>query len=140
MAIFERISDLVRANINDLIDRAENPEKMVKQIIIDMEEQLRKATQGLAEYIIEKGYNGIVIEALGRGNVPPMMISGIKEALDKGIPVVIVSRCFEGRVYESYGYEGGGKMLKDLGVILEDNMPGQKARIKLLVELSEKRN
>lgn len=47
MAIFERISDLVRANINDLIDRAENPEKMVKQIIIDMEEQLRKATQGL---------------------------------------------------------------------------------------------
>lgn len=47
MAIFERISDLVKANINDLLDRAENPEKMVKQIIIDMEDQLRKATQGL---------------------------------------------------------------------------------------------
>ena len=47
MAIFERLSDLVRANINDLIDKAENPEKMVKQIIIDMEDQLRKATQGL---------------------------------------------------------------------------------------------
>lgn len=47
MAIFERISDLVRSNINDLIDKAENPEKMVKQIIIDMEDQLRKATQGL---------------------------------------------------------------------------------------------
>ncbi len=47
MAIFERISDLVRANINDLIDKAENPEKMVKQIIIDMEDQLRKSTQGL---------------------------------------------------------------------------------------------
>jgi phage shock protein A len=47
MVIFERVSDLVRANINDLIDKAENPEKMVKQIIIDMEDQLRKATQGL---------------------------------------------------------------------------------------------
>lgn len=47
MAIFERVSDLVRSNINDLIDKAENPEKMVKQIIIDMEDQLRKATQGL---------------------------------------------------------------------------------------------
>lgn len=47
MAIFERISDLVRANINDLIDKAENPEKMVKQIIIDMEDQLRKSTQSL---------------------------------------------------------------------------------------------
>lgn len=47
MAIFERISDLVRANVNDLIDKAEDPEKMVKQIIIDMESQIRKATQGL---------------------------------------------------------------------------------------------
>ena len=47
MAIFERLSDLVRSNINDLIDKAEDPEKMVKQIIIDMEEQLRKSTQGL---------------------------------------------------------------------------------------------
>lgn len=47
MAIFERISDLVKANINDLIDKAENPEKMVKQIIIDMEDQLRKSTQSL---------------------------------------------------------------------------------------------
>lgn len=47
MAIFERVSDLVKANINDLIDKAENPEKMVKQIIIDMEDQLRKVTQSL---------------------------------------------------------------------------------------------
>lgn len=47
MAIFERISDLVRSNINDLIDKAENPEKMVKQIIIDMEDQIRKSTQSL---------------------------------------------------------------------------------------------
>ena len=47
MAIFERISDLVRANINDLIDKAEDPEKMIKQIIIDMEDQLRKSTQSL---------------------------------------------------------------------------------------------
>ena len=47
MTILERMGDLVRSNINDLIDKAENPEKMVKQIIIDMEEQLRKSTQGL---------------------------------------------------------------------------------------------
>lgn len=47
MSIFERISDLIKANINDLIDRAEDPEKMVKQIIVDMEEQLVKSTQGL---------------------------------------------------------------------------------------------
>jgi phage shock protein A len=47
MAIFSRLTDLLKANINDLIDKAEDPEKMVKQIIIDMEEQLQKAVQGL---------------------------------------------------------------------------------------------
>lgn len=47
MAIFQRLTDLLKANINDLIDKAEDPEKMVKQIIIDMEEQLEKAVQGL---------------------------------------------------------------------------------------------
>jgi phage shock protein A len=47
MKIFSRLADLLKANINDLIDRAEDPEKMVKQIIIDMEEQLQRAVQGL---------------------------------------------------------------------------------------------
>ncbi len=49
MAIFSRIADIIKANINDLIDRAENPEKMVKQIIIEMEEQLEGATQALGQ-------------------------------------------------------------------------------------------
>ena len=49
MDIFSRIGDILKANINDLIDRAENPEKMVKQIIIDMEEQLTDATQALGQ-------------------------------------------------------------------------------------------
>ncbi len=47
MKIFSRLADLLKANVNDLIDRAEDPEKMVKQIVIDMEEQLQKAVQGL---------------------------------------------------------------------------------------------
>ena len=51
MKIFERLTDLLKANINDLIDKAEDPEKMVKQIIIDMEEQLENAvTIGSATY------------------------------------------------------------------------------------------
>src|SRR5438270_297935 len=40
MALLERVSTLVRANLNDLIDKAEHPEKMIKQVIIDMQNQL----------------------------------------------------------------------------------------------------
>jgi phage shock protein A len=49
MAIVGRVFDLLKANINDLLDKAEDPEKMLKQIIIDMEEQLDKSTQGLGK-------------------------------------------------------------------------------------------
>ncbi len=49
MAIFARISDILKANINDLIDKAEDPEKMVKQLIIEMEEQVDEATRALGQ-------------------------------------------------------------------------------------------
>lgn len=49
MSIFNRISDILKANINDLLDKAEDPEKMVKQIIADMEEQVRDATEALGQ-------------------------------------------------------------------------------------------
>ena len=39
MGLLERVSTLIRANINDVIDRAEDPEKMIKQVILDMENQ-----------------------------------------------------------------------------------------------------
>ena len=91
-------------------------------------------------FVIDNGYKGIVLEAMGRGNIPPTMVEGVKRAIKNNIPVVVVSRCFEGRVYESYGYEGGGKHLMDLGVIFGDTMPGQKARIQLLVAVNAGKN
>jgi L-asparaginase len=87
-------------------------------------------------YCIDQGTKGIVIEAMGRGNLPPKMIDGIKKAVEKNIPVIIVSRCPMGRVLGSYGYEGGGKMLHDLGAIFGGDLNGQKARIKLMLALS----
>ena len=51
MSIFTRLSDLLKANINDLIDRAEDPEKMVKQIILDMQKELNKSTQALGKAV-----------------------------------------------------------------------------------------
>jgi phage shock protein A len=48
MALMERVSTLLRANLNDMIDRAEDPEKMVKQVILDMENQLMQVKTQVA--------------------------------------------------------------------------------------------
>lgn len=91
----------------------------------------------ILEFYINAGYRGIVIEALGRGNVPPAMMPGVIKAIQNKIPVVMVSRCFTGRVLDTYGYEGGGRNLRDVGVLFGGFLPGQKARIKLMVILGK---
>jgi L-asparaginase len=90
----------------------------------------------LLNVCLEAGARGIVIEAMGRGNVPPACLDGIKKAIERNIPVVLTSRCNRGRVFDSYGYEGGGKQLRNLGVIFADFLNGQKARVKLALVLS----
>src|SRR2546428_6114950 len=54
MGIFDRLSTLFRSNINDLISRAENPEKMLNQLIVDMRGQLAKAKQQVAAAIADE--------------------------------------------------------------------------------------
>jgi phage shock protein A len=54
MGIFDRLSTLFKANINDLISSAENPEKMLNQIIVDMRTQLAKAKQQVAAAIADE--------------------------------------------------------------------------------------
>lgn len=49
--LFQRISDVISANINDLIDRVEDPERMIKQIIREMEENIRMAREGVVNAI-----------------------------------------------------------------------------------------
>ncbi len=59
MALLERVSTLIRANLNDLIDKAEDPEKMIKQLILDMENQLLQVKTQVAisiadQHVLEK--------------------------------------------------------------------------------------
>src|SRR5437773_11806739 len=59
MALMERVSTLIRANLNDLIDKAENPEKLLKQVILDMENQLLQVKTQVAiaiadQHLLEK--------------------------------------------------------------------------------------
>jgi len=87
------------------------------------------------KYSADSGVEGIVVEALGVGNVPPPAFEGIKYAVEKGIPVVLVSRCPAGETLDIYSYPGAGKWLHKLGVIFADYLNGQKARIKLMLAL-----
>jgi len=84
---------------------------------------------------IEDGARGLVIEGLGRGNLPVTALAEVERALQSGIPVVITSRCPRGRVLDTYAYEGAGRPLKRLGAILGGTTPSQKARIKLMLAL-----
>ena len=79
--------------------------------------------------------DGLVIEALGAGQLPPKTVSHVKAIIDKGIPIVLVSRCLSGIVEPIYDYEGGGKQLHDMGVIFSNGLNGQKARLKLAIVL-----
>src|SRR5947209_6246642 len=54
MALLERVSTLLRANLNDLIDRAEHPEKMIKQVMLDMENQLMQVKTQVAIAIADE--------------------------------------------------------------------------------------
>ena len=54
MALLERVSTLVRANLNDLIDKAEDPEKMIKQVIVDMQNQLLQVKTQVAIAIADQ--------------------------------------------------------------------------------------
>lgn len=89
----------------------------------------------LIRYAVDSGARGLVIEGMGRGNVPPSVVPGIEYAISQGLPVVLCSRCIGGRVLGSYAYPGGGAQLRKLGVILGGHLPGQKARIKLMILL-----
>ncbi|HDT6699355.1 TPA: asparaginase [Staphylococcus aureus] len=80
--------------------------------------------------------DGMVIEALGQGNIPPSALEGIQQLVYLNIPIVLVSRSFNGIVSPTYAYDGGGYQLAQQGFIFSNGLNGPKARLKLLVALS----
>lgn len=83
-----------------------------------------------------EGIDGMVIEALGQGNMPPSALEGIQQLVSLNIPIVLVSRSFNGIVSPTYAYDGGGYQLAQQGFIFSNGLNGPKARLKLLVALS----
>ncbi|MCK4806775.1 MAG: asparaginase [Candidatus Aegiribacteria sp.] len=86
-------------------------------------------------YCADCGDRALVVEALGRGNVPPEAAEAVQYAVEQGTIVCITSRCYIGRVLGVYNYPGGGADLERRGAILAGDMQGQKLRLLLMASL-----
>lgn len=83
---------------------------------------------------VESNEDGIVVEGVGLGNVSEEYYNGIVQAREKGIPVVVTSRCPGGRIIPMYAYKGGGASLMEQGVIFS-SYQSSKARLLLMLLL-----
>ena len=101
---------------------------------------LLKLTVGMETDLLEdalaRSIRGVVVEALGGGRVPTWWLPVIERARERGVTVVIASRCPSGRVWDAYGYPGAYRTLVDLGCLFAEGLNGQKARVKLMVVLA----
>lgn len=109
------------------------PERPVTPV--DLVKIVAGADARLVEASLDSGAHGIVLEALGRGNVPPAVVPGVRRWADAGKPVVVTSRSQRGRVLDTYAYAGGGHELREMGAIFADHLTGQQARIELMLAL-----
>lgn len=78
---------------------------------------------------------GVVVAAMGRGNVPPAMADAIARLAGDGTPVVVTSRTGRGRVGKTYGYPGAGRRLAEAGAIFAGARRPLQARIDLMLAL-----
>ena len=122
-----------------IIARRTTDQEYIQTDNIEMAVETMKMVSGgdgkFIDYAIAQGVRGLVLEAFGRGNVPPGYMGAIDRAAKTGIPMVLTSRCSRGRTLDAYAYEGAGKTLTKLGVILGGVLPSHKARIKLILAL-----
>ena len=93
-------------------------------------------TDELIDMLDLEQLDGLIIQAFGAGNVPKETAQKLESLLQKGIPVALVSRCFNGIAEPVYAYQGGGVQLQKAGVFFVKELNAQKARLKLLIALN----
>jgi L-asparaginase len=81
---------------------------------------------------VETGAKALVLEGTGRGNANDQVLAGVRHAVERGIPVVVCSRCVAGRVEPVYG-RGGGRDLVEAGALFAGDLAGPKARVLLQI-------
>ena len=80
--------------------------------------------------------DGLIIQAFGAGNVPKETSQKLNALIQEGLPIALVSRCFNGIAEPVYAYEGGGVCLQKAGVFFVKELNAQKARLKLLIAIN----
>jgi L-asparaginase len=101
---------------------APDPDVELVSVVSGMTDRLLRAAR-------DAGASGVVIEALGAGNVPDAIVPAIVDLIGDGIPVVLASRCGAGRVSTEYGGPGGGGGLIAAGSIPSNGLTGRQSRL-----------
>jgi L-asparaginase len=84
---------------------------------------------------LDSGARGIVLEVFGGGRVHPPLLPAVDRALASGVTVAATTRCVAGGMWDGYGYEGAFRDLEHRGLLFAQDLPGHKARVKLMVAL-----
>jgi L-asparaginase len=109
------------------------PETLPRVDIIPM---YAGADDAALQAALAHGAAGLVVAAVGAGNVNQTLFDGIKGALRQGVAVVISTRVSYGLVRPLYAYAGGGVSLREAGAILAGDLVPQKARVLLMLALA----
>lgn len=94
------------------------------------------ADPALLDAALDSGARGLVLDAMGRGHVPPDWVSGVTRATNAGVPVLVTTSCLDGPVHRSYDFPGSLAHLEASGALPAPTMTARKARLKLAVILS----
>ncbi|MGP5293837.1 asparaginase [Corynebacterium casei] len=94
------------------------------------------ASRTMVDAAVASGAGGIIVEAMGSGNMGSQMGEGVADALEAGIPILITTRVPEGSVSLAYGGSGGGATLARNGALGTGTLRAGQARMMLLAALA----
>jgi L-asparaginase len=75
--------------------------------------------------------DGLVVEAMGSGNTQAELLEQVQQLMDRGVHVVLTTRCLSGRVRPGYGFAGGSTTWWDAGAVFSGTLGGLKSRVAL---------
>jgi phage shock protein A len=140
MALMERVTTLLRANLNDLVDKAENPEKMLKQLVLDMENQLLQVKTQVAiaiadQHLLEKKTAEHETAAADWKNKAALAVARgrddmAREALERSLSHVEMGRSF---VQQLEDQRGEAEALRSAFLKLQQKLTETRAHCDLLM-------